>query len=287
MKRITMKRITMKRIVVRAVCGLLFGVLAAGELAQAQQPPGRQAQASPAQAALDQAAADGKFTFLVFYKDDSPPARAMVKVAKDGVAQRQDQATLSFVQVGNPAEKALVERFGVGRAPMPLTLAVAPNGAVTGIFSKELKDEHFDAAIVTPTMTRCMKSLQENKLVFVCVQPTDRAVVPTAVRDMQVDPQFKDRVVLVSMQMRDPQETRFLDQMQIDPKQVKATTAVLLAPPGVLIGKFDGTATKDQVAAALHKAGQCCDDPNCKHNHGAPQKAAQSNKAPSNNTRRN
>jgi hypothetical protein len=41
---------------------------------------------------------------------------------------------------------------------------------------------------------------------------------------------------------------------------------VVLAPPGVLVGKFPASATSDQIGAALHAAGKCCNDPNCKHN---------------------
>ena len=262
----------------RLVSCTLAGLMALNGVmfVNAQQPVAKApaaATASKLQTTLDQAAESGKFTFIVFYKEDTPAVRAMAQVAKDGVAKRQDKATLALAQVTNPAEAELVKKFDVARAPMPLTLAVAPNGAVTGLFSKELKDEHFDAAIVTPTMTRCMKSLQDNKMVFVCVQTTDKPVVPTAVNDMRADPLFKDRITLVSMQLRDPEETRFLSQMQIDPKQVKGVTVVLLAPPGVMIGKYDSSATKDQVAAALHKAGKCCDDPNCKHAHGATQQA--------------
>ena len=104
---------------------------------------------------------------------------------------------------------------------------------------------------------------------FVCVQTGDQAAVPVGLKEMQADPQFKDRIVSVSMQMRDPAETRFLNQMQIDPQATTSPTTVLLAPPGVMIGKFDVNATGAQMAAALHKAGKCCDDPNCKHNHGA------------------
>jgi hypothetical protein len=194
------------------------------------------------------------------------------------VAKRKDKTAVAYVQVADPAEKALVERFDVARAPMPMTMVVAANGAITGVFSRQLTDESLDAAIVTATMTRCMKSLQENKLVFVCVQTTEQPLVPVAVKNMQADPQFKDRIALVSMQLNDPAETRFLSQMQIDAKQIKSVTAVLLAPPGLLIGKYDSFATKEQVAAALHKAGQCCDDPNCKHAHGAAPQATQPNK---------
>ena len=270
-----MKGFVMRQFRQWAFCGMLVGIVGTGSSAWAQAPASRPVEPSKAEAALGRASEAGKFAFVVFYKEDNAAVQAMAGVVKAGVQQRVDKATVIFVQVSNPAERALVERFEVGRAPMPLTLAVAPNGAVTGVFSKEISDEKIDEAIVTPTMTRCMKSLQQNRLVFVCVQISEKAVVPAAVKELQADPQFKDRLTLVSMQLRDPEETRFLNQMQINPEKTNAVTAVLLAPPGVLIGKFDGTATAAQVAAALHKAGKCCDDPNCKHGHAPARQANQ------------
>ena len=41
---------------------------------------------------------------------------------------------------------------------------------------------------------------------------------------------------------------------------------VVLAPPGVLVGKYQGTVSTEQIATDLHAAGKCCNDPNCKHN---------------------
>jgi hypothetical protein len=247
--------------------GLLLSLAEATVLAQTrsgeQRPP-----ASPAQRILNQSAEEGKFTFLVFYKTDTPAVREMVKTVRSGVEKRSTRAAVAVIQITDPAEKALVDQFDVARSPMPLALAVAPNLAVTGVFPRELKDEHIEAAIVTPTMTRCMKSLQEGKLVFVCLQSTDKAIAPPVVKAMQADPEFSARVAVVSMQVRDPEEARFLQQMQVDPRQVQSPVAALLAPPGLLIGKYGPTATKAEVAAALHKAGKCCDDPNCKHNHG-------------------
>ena len=54
--------------------------------------------------------------------------------------------------------------------------------------------------------------------------------------------------------------------MEIDPAAFSGSTVVVLAPPGVLVGKFPATATAAEIAAKLHAAGKCCDDPNCKHN---------------------
>ena len=224
--------------------------------------------ASKAQQALEQAAAEQKFLFLMFYKDRSPAAEAMVATLKEGVAKRSDRASLAFAQVSDPADQALVAKYDVARAPMPMALCIAPNGALTAVMPK-LSDADLDNAIVTPTMAQCMKNIQDGKIVVVCVQTTENSGMPNAVREFQADPLFKDRMAVVSMQVQDPAEGRLLDQMQIDPQRTRGPMAVVLAPPGAMVGKYNYNVTKDEIAAALHKAGKCCDDENCKHNQRA------------------
>lgn len=246
-------------------------------LAQAQTAATpRSAASSKIQPVLISAAQKGQFTFIVFTKGDTPASREMLATVKQGVAARPDDTTYITAEVSAASERAHVERYGVGRAPMPLTVAVAPNGAVTGVFSKSIVDQQLTDSLVPPTMMRCMKSLQDKKLVFVCLTQTadETATVPAGVQSLQNDPEFKDRLEMVSMCVNDPQETRFIDQMKIQPDQVTGPYAVLIAPPGVLIGHYDSQAQAGDIAAALHKAGKCCDDPHCKHNHAAPKKSA-------------
>jgi len=226
---------------------------------------------------LKEAGSEGKFTFIVFSKDDGPATREMLGVVQKGVAERQEQAVVIAARANDPAEQPLIQHFGIGRAPMPLTVAVAPNGAITGVFAKTIADEHLSAAIVTPTMMKCMKSLQNKQLVFVLVSSNEKAVVPSGVKTLQSDPQFKDRISFASMRVDDPAELRFISQMQIDPLRVEGPYAVLIAPPGVLVGHFDSTSTPAQIAAAIHKSGQCCDDPNCKHAAAPAQQATKPN----------
>lgn len=270
----------MKRILLLAACGLLVAAMSNPAFAQ-KKTVNRKAPPS-AEAVLAQAAETGKFTFIIFYRDDTVALQKMRKVVEEGVAARAEQATIAYADVEDAGTDALVERYGLARTPLPLTLGVAPNGAVTGIFSKQLTDENLDAAIVTPTMTRCMKSLQEQKLVFVCVRATAKAPAPQCIKQMQAEPDFKERVVVFSMRVDDPQEERLIKQMKLDPADVDGSVAVLLAPPGVLIGKYGAEATSDDVVTALNKAGKCCDDPNCKHNR---EKAAPQAKKPGTNLR--
>jgi hypothetical protein len=233
---------------------------------------------SQAQQALAVAAAGQRYTFLVFYKENSAATRAMAQTVKNGVESRGDRATWTYVNVGDPAEKALVDRFGVGRAPMPLTIAVAPNGAMTKLTPTSITDEQIEKSFVTPAMAHSMKAMQDGKLVLICTQSNVKSAIPAGVRDFSNDPEFKSRVTVVGVQTSDPLEVELVRQLEAD-VVTKGATTVFLAPPGVLVGKFGPAATKEQLAIALHKAGHCCDDPNCKHNQpaaSAPRQATQS-----------
>ena len=229
-----------------------------------------------AQQALDESAEQQKYTFLLFHRADNQATRAMAQALQAGLAQRSDDARICYVSVSDPAEQAIVKRFGVARAPLPFTLAVAPNGAVTALISQKNTDAQIASAFVTAGMAECMKAMQDRKLVLVCVQTIERSQTPAAVVEFQNDPEFKDRLKVISIQSSDRAEAPFLKQMEIEPASLKQTAVVFLAPPAVLVGKFTTSATKAEMAAALHAAGKCCEDPNCKHNHGP-----QASKAPS------
>jgi len=226
-------------------------------------------QADPAgkgSAAQAQAAADGKIIYLVFHRDSNAPTQAIVQAVKTHSEKHAAKATWATVSLSDPAEKALVDRFQVSRAPMPLVLGVHPNGAVTGVFQKPMSEVDFVQTLVSPTKAECMKRLQANQLVLLCVQSSAQQPIPQGVKDFQADPQFAQRSQVVTVQANDPNEASFFTHLQIDPQNV-ATMTVFMAPPGVMVGKFPPTASKADLAGALHKAGKCCDDKNCKHNH--------------------
>jgi len=259
---------------------------AGGASAIAQQTPNEDS----AEQILSEASTEQKYTFLVFHRDNGPATQAMLQTVSRSVQARSDYATLAIVDVKSPANKTLVDRYDVGRAPMPLTLAVAPNGAITSLVPKKISSEQIEKAFVTPVAAFCMKSMQEGKFVFVCVQSAAKPVVPAGVKVFNDDAEFKGRAVIALIESSDPAEAEFLEQLEIEPDSKNSTT-VFLAPPGVLVGKFGTGATKDQFAAALHKAGKCCEDENCKHNKGAQptgQRASGTRQATQNSaTRRN
>jgi hypothetical protein len=243
---------------------LVVGLTSAMPLLAHAQAPAQ----SAAQQAMAEASSQGKFSYIVFYRNDDDLTRAMVQVVNDRAAKQPQVIAPTFVQVTNPAEAAVVEQFNMGRAPMPLTLVTAPNGAVTGVFPQRVTEQQLADTFVTPAMSHCMKAMQQGKLVFLALQTTEQVTVPPGVAQFLIDPQFKDRATVVPIQAADQAEAQLLAELQLGtaPNQ---PTIVFFAPPGVMVGKFGLASSKEEITYSLHKAGKCCEDPNCKHNHAA------------------
>jgi hypothetical protein len=222
---------------------------------------------SPAQAAQAQASVQGRYSLFVFHRDDAEATQAMKQAVAELAVKRPTEVATIHVRITEPGEAALVKQFNVSRAPMPLVIAVAPNGAVTGAYPQRVTAEQLATSFVTPAMTHCMKSMQQGRLVLLCVQAAPQAGVPAAVGEFLADPQFKDRSDVVAVQSADPAEAQLLKELGVNLLDPNGASVVFFAPPGVLVGKFTSSSTKADMAAALHKAGKCCDDPNCKHGH--------------------
>lgn len=207
---------------------LVGSCLLVGNVVQAQQP----GLALGVQSTLAQSAQSRKYTFIIFSRDNSETTRAFYQQTQAGLAAHGEKATITTANVDSPVERVLVEKLGIARAPMPMAVVIAPNGAVTGLFPRAITPEQIAAAIVPPTMMRCMKELQDQKLVFVCLTRTDRVDVPEGVKLVQQLPQYQGRISLVGMRLDDPAEARFYQQMKVNPDQINGPYAVLIAPPG-------------------------------------------------------
>lgn len=211
-------------------------------------------------------AATPKFTFTLFWKDDNAATQKMNAASQAAVAKHPDKAAWNSVNVKDTAQQEIVARYRLERAPMPLILCVAPNGAITSAVTQPLTDEIVEVALVTPVMANCMKALQSGKIVMVHVKPEAKSPLPAAVNHFVADAHYKERTEVISVVPTDTAENRFFKDMDIDRSTLRDSLVIVLAPPMAFIGKFPATATKEQIAAALHAAGKCCDDPNCTHN---------------------
>ena len=94
----------------------------------------------------------------------------MKGVFKTAMAKMTDRADAMAIHVADPAEKPIVDKFGVRGAPMPLVLAIAPTGAATRAFPKQFEEAQLQQAFVSPCTAKCMRVIQDRRMILLCVQ---------------------------------------------------------------------------------------------------------------------
>lgn len=216
-------------------------------------------QAGPGQAAIEKAASANKFAIVFVWRERSPQTDKVWNDLQSAAARTANWAEILAVQVTDPAEKQLVARYDLSRAPMPLILAIAPCGAVTKAFTGNatITESELQAAYVSPCTQLCLKAIQDRKLVLLCVMdredPYRPVAVPQGVQDFKADGRFGPATAVVLVNATDQAEAALLRELQVDSRQPKPLT-VLLAPPGSMVAKFDARATKEQMVAKLAAA---------------------------------
>ncbi len=212
-------------------------------------------------AAMQQAASANKYLFAFIYETNNESTLTIRKSFESSVGKLADKAQWTAVNRTDPAEKAFVVKYGLDRAPMPLVLAVAPNGAITGGFpGQTLTEEQLRGAFASPGLQACLKGVQGGRLVFVCVQnkaTKSNEAAMKGVNDFKADAQYGGVTEIVKLDPSDPAEVKFLGQLQIDPKVDEATTA-FVAPPGAVFAKYKGPTDKNTLTVALQKAIASC-----------------------------
>jgi len=212
---------------------------------------------SVGQAAIKKAADENKYLFLLVSENDNEETATAKRVVEAATSKLGDKAQWASIDRNSASEKALAEEFQLSRAPVPIVLALAPNGTITGaFFGEKLKDPKLEESIAGESEQRCLKALQDRKLVFLCLQNAatkSNDVAMQGVNAFKADAQFAQFTEVVTIDPSAQAEQSFLAKLKLDPKMTEATTA-FLAPPGSIIKTISGATTKDALLASLQAA---------------------------------
>jgi hypothetical protein len=188
----------------------------------------------------------------------------MRKVFDAVVRKAADRADGVTVDITDAAEKAIVDKFDLQRAPMPLVLALAPNGAITGAFPKRFDEARLQKAFVSPCTAKCMRAMMDRHAVLLCVQNGKTQFNQEAMQGVEAfkaDPKYAKATEIVTLNPTDKAEQPFLKVLRVDPKTTTAVT-LLVMPPGSPVARFAGAVTKPQIEAAVQAAASSC-GPGC------------------------
>ncbi len=221
--------------------------------------------------ALQKAAGGNRFLVALFYKNGQESEKTnQLKAAADTAAQNQPARieTISL-EASAPDQQELFEKYGLRFAPLPLALVIAPNGAVTGSFQQAFTEDELKRSLVGPGLQQCYKLLQERKLVLLCLHPAGavgQAEARQGAADFLADPRLKQFSAQVQVDPAAAEEASLLEQFGLT-TPVKTARTILLAPPGRLIGQWEGSVTKETILQSLAAASSCgsagCADPSC------------------------
>jgi hypothetical protein len=216
--------------------------------------------ASPGITAIEKAASDNRYLFVLFYSAADAQTNAMNGVLQKAIAKMADRANAIAINAADPAEKAVIDRFQVRGAPLPLILAIAPTGAPTHAFPKTVTEAQLGEAFVTPCTAKCMRAIFDRQSVLVCVQNDKTRFSQEAMLGVvafKADPQYTKGTAIVALNPADRAEQSFLKALQVDPNTPVAVT-ILVTPPGAPVARLAGAVTKEQIEAAVKTAQTSC-----------------------------
>ncbi|MCY3019157.1 MAG: hypothetical protein NTW87_09040 [Planctomycetota bacterium] len=248
----------MKNTLIQALTTMVAAALWVAGCGSAAEPA-PEAKASGSDAAIKQAAAANKHLYIFFYSEDNEATQTLRKPFEAAMAKMANVAQWTALKKDAPAEKALVERLQLQTAPAPWVVVLAPNGAVTmSRLAVTMPEEKLRAAIASPCQQKCLKALQEKKIVVLCAYAKNvGADDPTvkAVNEFKAGAYGKLTEV-VRVDPADAAEAPFLKRLNVDPKH--ELTTVVVFPPRSLVGRFVGPVTKAGLEAAMGQFADAC-----------------------------
>lgn len=213
------------------------------------------AQAS-AESAIRAAAKQNHYVFVTFYKSNDSDSTQMLSDAKSIKAKLGNRAEFVSVDTGDRSNRALLSRYGADRSPIPLTIVIAPNGAITGGFPRQIKNTDFSDVLVSDGTAAVLKAIQARRIAAVCLESSrtkfNKQCSATA-DGVKSDVRLGGAVDIVKIDPSDRSESRLMKQWKISTDSPNAQLVVVV-PPGAVVGRFDGASSKDSVVASLMKS---------------------------------
>lgn len=180
------------------------------------------------QSELDRAKRDGKAVFVVVTGTGSTDTDKAIEIAKGAITIYKN-AVIAQMNRDDAANAQLVDAWRLSGAPLPVILVLSTKGLLSGgfILSQATADK-IASLVPTPKMEEVFTAIGLSKpsiVVFTKKSFADRSEV---IKNAQVAVTvLNDEAVFVEVDMDDPDETNFINQIRIDkPKNASITVVI-------------------------------------------------------------
>lgn len=209
---------------------------------------------------LEKVAADGNVALVLVME----PGAAGLDQARRTIEDAAKQIPGSVVIESNRADatnSAFVQKYGLAAAPVPLFLVFAPNGAIAGgNVASRLQAQQLAALVPSPRKAEVLKALQSGHAVYVTASRAGMASTSALARECATAcTQMQGKCVSVAVDMDDPLEKGFLNQLKVNTRTTEPVTVVINAK-GQVTGNYRGVVEAEKLIASATKvvAGGCC-----------------------------
>lgn len=216
---------------------------------------------------LAEASRAAKTSFVVI-TDASATGTPAVTAAATEAATKAD-ARVILLDRGASENAALVQKYRVATAPVPLVLVVAHNGLpVAGLTAGKVTAAALVAAIPSPRRLQTLTAFADGRAVFVVVSGEKMAgraeAAEQASAAMRALEPTKTKARLVLVDVADPKEERYLAELSLGALEVP--TVVVFNAAGKRITTLRAPWTAQALAeAAVQTGATCCDGGTCGH----------------------
>lgn len=201
--------------------------------------------------AVEKAKAEERYLFLCFYRPNSTKSNEMAVRIEEASRRLGHRADFVMIDVADPSEQALIRRHRVRRTP--LTLAMAPNGAITAGFTGVVGWEQLEQGFVSPSVSEVIKAIQERKTVFVMFlnsHTEGKEEILAAAREAEET--LGDIATAIAVDPEDSENGLFVRNCNVNPNSSQATT-VLVGPSGAIAGRLNGVISSSDLYDSFQK----------------------------------
>jgi hypothetical protein len=220
-----------------------------------------------ASSAIAEASAANKFLGLIFYDIQDASLTAMSSTIAAFNKTSAKKITTYKAILSDSVNKKIAGKYGIQSVgELPIVLVFAPNGAITGGYSKTVNAEQLKQSVgISELMLKTIKPLQEYKVALVALQNATTqfsAESWAGVNEFVNDPQYKQFVTAIKADPSASGSQEFIKQCQLITPLTEATVVVLL-PPGKIGKVLTGKLTKADVLKALGACATGCSPGGC------------------------
>ena len=212
-------------------------------------------------AEIEKANKSCKPVFLVAYNADGADANNAVSIAKTAQKNLKASSVVIKMNTSDAANSALVSKYRLAGAPLPLILVLDKNGTTAGgLTLKDATSEKLIDLIPTPKSSEMIKALAEGKSVYIVVYKEAMTSRKSIVDNCAVAcSKMDNKSVTVMVALEDTHETKLLKTLKCD-LNAKEPVTYVINKSGQVTGTFNGLTDVNTLVSSAKKApaSSCC-----------------------------